>query len=59
METHVATAGAAEHVHHWRIEEARGPVSRGTCKRCGAEKEFKNWIGETDFMTNEEHRQAA
>ncbi len=47
------------HAHHWLIDEARGPVSRGVCKTCGAEKEFKNWLGETDFITNEEHRQAA
>lgn len=47
------------HAHHWRIDEARGPVSHGVCKTCGATKQFKNWLGETDFITNEEHRQAA
>jgi len=49
----------AEHAHHWLIEEASGPVSRGQCKRCGATKEFKNWLEDTDFITNEEHRIAA
>lgn len=48
-----------EHAHHWVIEEASGPVSAGRCKRCGAAKEFKNWLADTDFITNEEHRIAA
>lgn len=48
-----------EHAHHWVIEEASGPVSAGRCKRCGASKEFKNWLADTDFITNEEHRIAA
>ena len=28
--------------HYWIIESAKGPVSRGVCKFCGAEKEFLN-----------------
>jgi len=47
------------HAHRWRIEEARGPQSRGVCKICGEEKLFKNWLEDSDFITNEEHRQAA
>jgi len=37
---------------HWIIEPPNGPVSSGKCKKCGAEKEFKNsfeyntWHGE-------------
>lgn len=49
---------AAQHAHHWVIEEANGPRSRGRCKRCGASREFKNWLEDSDFITNEEHRQA-
>ena len=49
----------ATHAHHWRIDEAHGPRSGGVCKTCGAVKEFKNWIEDGDFITNEEHRQAA
>jgi hypothetical protein len=50
----------AGHAHHWIIEEAHGPRSRGTCKRCGAERDFRNWLGESgDFTTQEEHRQVA
>jgi len=28
--------------HYWVIEGARGPISRGVCKFCGAEREFYN-----------------
>lgn len=49
----------ADHAHHWLIEEASGPLSQGRCKRCGAVREFKNWLEDTDFITNEEHRIAA
>jgi hypothetical protein len=49
----------ADHFHRWRIDEPNGPESRGTCKVCGAEKMFKNWLSDMDFITNEEHRMAA
>ncbi len=49
----------ADHFHRWRIEEPNGPTSKGICKICGAEKVFKNWLSDTDFITNEEHRVAA
>ena len=29
-------------IHHWLIETANRPTSRGICKYCGAEKEFSN-----------------
>ncbi|HJP40831.1 MAG TPA: hypothetical protein QGF35_03905 [Dehalococcoidia bacterium] len=53
------TIRAEDHLHRWRIEEPNGPVSKGACKVCGAEKEFKNWLSDMDFITNEEHRVAA
>ena len=52
-------AETKEHAHHWVINEANGPLSEGVCKRCGVAKAFKNWLEETDFITNEEHRIAA
>lgn len=30
--------------HYWVIESAKGPISRGVCKFCGMEKEFKNYL---------------
>lgn len=29
--------------HHWKIEEPNGTFSAGVCKRCGAEKSFRNY----------------
>ncbi len=52
-------APAQNHAHHWVIEEASGPLSPGRCKKCGATKNFKNWLEDSDFITNEEHRLAA
>ncbi len=54
-----STPTRSEHAHHWLIEEAQGPLSVGRCKRCGATRSFKNWLEDTDFITNEEHRIAA
>ena len=51
-------------VHRWRIESPNGEFSRGTCKNCGAEKQFPNsaedylwerdvpqsrWTGRSDY----------
>lgn len=47
------------HVHHWVIEEANGPLSYGRCKLCGGQKEFRNWLLESDFTTRSEHELAA
>lgn len=55
----VGTRVQADHFHHWRIAEPNGQMSRGVCKICGAEKDFKNWLSEGDFITNEEHRLGA
>ena len=49
----------AAHLHRWLIDEPNGPTSDGVCKACGARKQFKNWLPDTDFLTNEEHRSAA
>jgi hypothetical protein len=38
------TPAAAEEgcKHHWVIEPPNGAVSRGHCKTCGADREFRN-----------------
>lgn len=59
MKTLELTKEAPAHAHHWVIEEAAGPLSGGRCKTCGAVKTFKNWLADSDFITNEEHRMAA
>jgi hypothetical protein len=30
-------------VHHWKIDPPEGPFSKGVCKLCNAEREFRNW----------------
>ncbi len=41
--------------HHWAIEAAVGPVSRGECQKCGDVKEFKNSIDyETEWTARRE-----
>jgi hypothetical protein len=53
------TAVRPDHAHRWLIGEPNGPTSLGVCRICKAEKIFRNWLEEADFITNEEHRQAA
>lgn len=37
-------AGTAECQHHWVIDAAAGPVSKGRCRTCGTQKEFHNLL---------------
>ncbi|MCH7737825.1 MAG: hypothetical protein IH872_10560 [Chloroflexi bacterium] len=30
--------------HHWVIQPADGPVSKGACQICGETREFKNYV---------------
>ena len=30
--------------HHWVIESPAGPTSKGVCRLCGAQGEFKNYL---------------
>ncbi len=39
--------------HYWVIEGARGPTSRGVCKRCGMEQEFQNAWYQSAYMGKE------
>ena len=39
--------------HHWKIESAVGPTSKGVCKFCGAEREFVNSLA--DLMVVKRH----
>ena len=35
--------------HHWLIESPNGPVSKGVCRLCGAEREFQNYTEFSSF----------
>lgn len=43
-------------VHHWVIDPPDGPISKGTCIRCGTGKDFYNsmfyssWDGESSLF---------
>ena len=41
-ETPIAPAVRQDCAHYWVIESANGPTSRGTCKFCGEQREFRN-----------------
>ena len=38
-----------ECVHHWIIDSPSGPASRGSCRKCGAEKDFPNTIADSTW----------
>lgn len=37
-----ATAPIAACVHHWRIDTPNGAESAGVCRKCGAQRAFRN-----------------
>ena len=43
----------SECVHHWVIDTPSGPASRGRCKLCGGEREFKNYLDNTPYWEND------
>lgn len=45
--------------HHWVIETAAGPVSRGVCKLCGAHKEFGNYLPDCLGIEKDDYREWA
>jgi hypothetical protein len=42
------------HAHRWRIDEPQGEVSHGLCRLCGAQREFRNWLPELDYISRRE-----
>ena len=30
--------------HHWVLEDNQRPISKGVCKYCGEEREFRNYM---------------
>ena len=42
--------------HYWIIESASGPISRGVCKFCGVEREFRNsWPPDSTYAGRDTH----
>jgi hypothetical protein len=38
------TAGRSACKHHWVIDPPQGRASKGTCRSCGEERDFSNYI---------------
>lgn len=49
-------------IHYWLIESPNGPTSRGVCKLCGTESDFRNsvqvsiWESEGPDFRQQPHR---
>ena len=43
IKLHKESSNKGTCVHHWLIESATGPTSKGTCKFCGEERVFQNY----------------
>ena len=39
--------------HHWIIDSPNGPQSNGSCKVCGAEREFMNYLESSAWSSGE------
>ena len=42
-----------ECTHHWVIESPSGPASRGLCKLCGEEREFRNYLENSPYWEDD------
>ena len=40
----ITTKEVAACNHQWMIDTPAGPSSKGTCRQCGAQREFMNYI---------------
>ena len=49
MELREQVSASAECSHHWRIEPPAGAFSKGTCAKCGVEREFSNSSDSSGF----------
>ena len=39
--------------HHWIIESPAGPVSKGSCRVCGEEREFMNYVEGSSWASSD------
>ena len=42
--------------HHWMIESPTGPISRGRCRLCGIQREFRNYLRDCLGVNEEEFK---
>ena len=43
--------------HYWILEGPAGPASKGVCKLCGAQKEFRNYLHDCLLVNDEEFQE--
>ena len=52
MQSISETGTALTCCHHWIIEMANGPISRGMCRNCFESREFKNSVFDIERDAN-------
>ena len=59
LEANAEVLSAPRCAHHWVIETPAGPISRGQCKRCGEEREFRNSPDSSFYWEDDASRKSA
>jgi hypothetical protein len=42
--------------HYWMIDSPTGPISRGRCRLCGAQREFRNYLRDCLGVSEDEFK---
>ncbi len=59
MEASGATISTITCAHHWVIDTPAGPLSKGRCKLCGLDREFRNSPDNAFYWEDDASRKAA
>jgi|GEM_PF-2361713 hypothetical protein len=59
MEASNATISTMTCSHHWVIDTPAGPLSKGRCKLCGLDREFRNSPDNAFYWEDDASRKAA
>ncbi|MCH8939499.1 MAG: hypothetical protein IIC27_00035 [Chloroflexi bacterium] len=59
MEASSATISTITCSHHWVIDTPAGPLSKGRCKLCGLDREFRNSPDNAFYWEDDASRKAA
>ena len=46
-------------IHHWRIQPANGPISTGTCCKCGEMRQFQNTVAADSWSERKTNKDKA
>jgi len=56
-EKHEEFVAQQECCHHWIIEMAAGPTSKGICEFCGMQKKYKNYLSDCLEVDEEKYEE--